>query len=342
MRTKRYIVPVFVPHQGCPHDCVFCNQREITGQEEDVSLSDVENMIDSYLSEIHKNSSDKYVEVAFYGGSFTGIEYSLQESYLKIAFKKKQAGLIDGIRLSTRPDYIDDKIIELLKRYGVTAVELGVQSLDSSVLISSNRGHTVGDVTKACKLIKDAGFMLGLQMMIGLPGDEGSASFATADMMVLLKPDFVRIYPTLVIKNTELESLYKENLYKPLSIGEAVDISSDVYKRFLKNDITVIRIGLQPTDDLSDGSSLETGPYHPAFRQLVESKLYKETIEEALEEYESIKSFKIYISSKEISNVVGLNRSNLNYFENKLDLSFTKKEISIDLFLLITAITPCE
>lgn len=314
-----------MPHKGCPHDCVFCNQRKITGHTVDKSLADVEMMIDTYLEDIHMKTNDKHVEIAFYGGSFTGIEFSLQESYLKIAYKKKKAGLIDGIRLSTRPDYIDEKIIGLLKKYEVTGVELGVQSLDENVLFRSNRGHTIADVIRACNLIKAAGFQLGLQMMIGLPGDNGIASCDTADKIITLKPDFVRIYPTLVVKDTELEALYKANIYLPLTVEEAVAITLNVYKKFLITNVNVIRIGLQPTDDLSSGSSLESGPFHPAFRQLVESALYKETIEDVLDEYEGVKSLKIFIPSKEISNIVGLNRDNLNYFEEKYKL----KKISV-------------
>lgn len=321
MTTKSYIVPVFVPHQGCPHDCVFCNQRNITGYSNDMSLKDVEVMINTYLDDINKKTNEKYVEIAFYGGSFTGIEYSLQEEYLNIAYKKKKAGLIDGIRLSTRPDYIDENIISLLKKYGVTSVELGVQSLDERVLFNSNRGHTLADIIRASNLIKAAGFNLGLQMMIGLPGDDGIASCISADKIITLKPDFIRIYPTLVIKDTELENLYKKKLYTPLSVDQAVNLTLTVYKKFLAADIKVIRIGLQPTDDLSNGCSLEAGPYHPAFRQLVESTLYRDAIDEYLDDFDYVNDLKLYVPSKEISNAVGLNRSNLNYFEEKYDLS---------------------
>ncbi len=324
MEVKHYIIPVFVPHNGCPHDCVFCNQREITGQEEDSPVKELEAMIDLYLEDILKKDTNKFVEVAFFGGSFTGISHSLQEAYLKIAYKKKKEGLIDGIRLSTRPDYIDAGILEFLKEYGVTTIELGVQSLMDSVLITANRGHTISDIVRACNLIKAAGFSLGLQMMIGLPGDEGYSSFETSLKMISLKPDFVRIYPTLVIKNTELEKMYQNGYYDPFTLEEAVEITASVYKQFLMAEIPVIRIGLQPTDDLSEGSSLIAGPYHPSFRQIVESALYKEAIEDALEEIDVIDRITLYVPAKEISNVVGLNRSNLDYFEKKYSIKKIK------------------
>lgn len=325
MDVRRYIIPVFVPHLGCPHDCVFCNQRKITGLENETSLLDVEVMIDSYLEEISKNINEKYVEIAFYGGSFTGIDDILQESYLKIAYKKVKSGLVGGIRLSTRPDYINEEILDRLKKYGVKTIELGVQSLDKKVLIKSNRGHTIADVVNACKLIRDYKFNLGLQMMIGLPGDMGQSSELTAEKIINLNPDFVRIYPTLVVKDTDLEVMVNNCEYKPLSIEDAVDVTTAVYKKFIKAKIDVIRIGLQPTDDLSNGTNLIAGPYHPSFRQLVEGKLYSDIMSNVLSEFESIESIIIEINSKEISNIVGLNRVNLNYFENLYKL----KKISV-------------
>ena len=246
MTMKTYNIPIFVPHRGCPFDCVFCNQKRITGTQKEVTADDVHNIIGEYLKTLP--SKNRRIEAAFFGGSFTGIPINEQSELLAAANEYLKKGDIDGIRLSTRPDYIDKEILDNLLKYGVTTIELGVQSMDDSVLKSSNRGHTREDVINAVKLIKEYPFTLGLQMMTGLPGDTDEKSLYTADEIIKLKPDIVRIYPTLTIKDTFLEKMYLTGKYKPQSVDEAVNLAKQLLLKFEKNNITVIRVGLQSTD----------------------------------------------------------------------------------------------
>lgn len=280
---KHYIIPIFVPHKGCPHDCIFCNQKKITGQNREITSSDVEKIIHEYLSTINKKES--YVEVSFYGGSFTAIPIKQQNELLEVAKKFLDEDKIDAIRLSTRPDYINHSILNNLKSYGVKNIELGAQSMDDDVLKKLCRGHTSEDVKEASKLIKEYGFNLGLQMMIGLYGDTEEKDIKTAEEIIKLKPNFVRIYPTLVVKDTYLEVLYNNGLYKPLEVEEAVEVSKKLYKLFMKNGIYIMRIGLQASEDFTLGKNVVAGPFHPAFRELVESKLLNEMIEYIVKSY---------------------------------------------------------
>ena len=226
MGRRYFIIPIFVPHLGCPHDCVFCNQKRITGLSTDITIEDARRIIEEHLATFPKEN--RTVEVAFFGGSFTGIDRSIQESLLSLAYSYKESGRIDGIRLSTRPDYIDEAILDLLTKYGVDTVELGVQSLDEEVLYKSGRGHNREVVYKAAELIKSYGINLGLQMMLGLVDDTREKSINTAKELIALDPYCVRIYPTLVIKDTYLEKLYLNKEYRPLTVEEAVDWASDI------------------------------------------------------------------------------------------------------------------
>lgn len=223
MNNKHYIIPIFVPHKGCPHDCIFCNQKKITGQIEEVKAKDVKTKIENYLNTIPKDSS--YIEVAFYGGSFTAIPFEYQEQLLKAAFLYVEAGSVASIRVSTRPDCIDVRISENLKRYGVKVVELGVQSMDETVLKLCNRGHSPEDVVNAVGILKEFGFTVGVQMMIGLPGDTEKKAVKTAKDLIALKPDIARIYPALTIKNTYMEEMYLRGEYQPLTLDAAVELS---------------------------------------------------------------------------------------------------------------------
>ena len=226
MTMKTYNIPIFVPHRGCPFDCVFCNQKRITGTQKEVTADDVHNIIGEYLKTLP--SKNRRIEAAFFGGSFTGIPINEQSELLAAANEYLKKGDIDGIRLSTRPDYIDKEILDNLLKYGVTTIELGVQSMDDSVLKSSNRGHTRKDVINAVRLIKEYSFTLGLQMMTGLPGDTDEKSLYTADEIIKLKPDIVRIYPTLTIKDTFLEKMYLTGKYQPQSVDEAVNLAKQL------------------------------------------------------------------------------------------------------------------
>lgn len=298
MSNTHYIIPIFVPHEGCPHDCVFCNQNSITGTSNVVTTEFVDETVKEYLKTINKKNAT--LEISFFGGTFTAINIDKQKQLLSVAKKYKEDGIIDYIHLSTRPDYINDEILTNLKEYSVDIIELGVQSLDEEVLLKSGRGHTSEDVVKASKLIKQYGFTLGHQIMLGLPGDNFDKDIYTAKKVVEMKPDIARIYPALVVKNTPMEKMYKLNTYKPYSLEEAVDISKIIYSMFQGNNINVIRIGLQPTEEINYGKELVAGPFHPSFRELVEGSLYNEILLENLQECKE-KDIKLYINSKDIS-----------------------------------------
>jgi len=337
MSNSYHIIPIFVPHIGCPHDCVFCNQKKITGFSTDVTDIEVHSKISEYLKTIPNSNSN--LEVAFYGGSFTGIDTSIQEKLLKAAFSFKEQGYIDRIRLSTRPDYINKEILLLLKKYSVDVIELGVQSMDDLVLAKSYRGHSKEDVINAAKLIKSFGFKLGLQMMIGLPGDNKSKDLYTADSIIKLKPDFVRIYPTLVIKNTFLAKQYLTGEYKPLSLENAVDICTELLLLFNYYSINVIRIGLQPTDNITSNEDILAGPFHPSFRQLVESNIYNLVLNMFFSEIKvNSNNITIIVNKKEISNLVGQNSKNIQHLKKLYNLSKIKvigKDISKNLFQVV-------
>ena len=320
MKIKHHIIPIFVPHVGCPHDCVFCNQKKITGISTDITSKEVDNTIKSYLQTIPESNQE--LEVAFYGGSFTAIDKDIQKELLGVANEYKIKGLIDRIRLSTRPDCIDKDVLKLLKDYGVDIIELGVQSLEQDVLDKSNRGHSKEDVYEAVRIIKQSDFTLGLQMMLGLPGDTKERSIYTAKEIIKLEPDFVRIYPTLIVKDTYLETLFFEQRYVPLSVDEAVDISSIILMLFEYNNINVIRIGLQPTENISaESGEVVGGPFHPSFRQLVESKIYGLILDEFLEEsLMKGADIKIEVNKKEVSNIVGQKSSNIKIIREKFNL----------------------
>ena len=277
MSKNYYIIPVFISHQGCPHQCVFCNQDRIAGKYEEVFASDVRKIIDEYLETINSNGAT--IEVSFFGGTFTAIDVNKQKELLEVAREYKEKGLIHKIRLSTRPDAILPYILGYLKEYKVDIIELGVQSLDDEVLRKAGRGHSVNDVIVASKLIKEAGFTLGHQIMPGLPGDSFEIDIETTKKSIEMKPDICRIYPSLVIKDTPMEDMYNRGEYIPYSLDEAVYISGEMLKLYNDAKIKVIRIGLQPTDTITTGKDIVDGPFHPAFRELVEGHLICETLD---------------------------------------------------------------
>jgi radical SAM superfamily enzyme len=312
IKRKHVNIPVFISHEGCPNDCVFCNQRKITAKVDAMTLSEVSEQIKTYSSTL---DDDAYVEIAFFGGSFTGIDAALQEKYLKLAYEYKKAGKIHAIRLSTRPDYITSEILDRLKLYEVDTIELGVQSLDEEVLKASNRGHLVTDVYEAVRLIRSYGFRLGIQLMVGLPQDTKERAILSAKLTALLKPEFVRIYPTLVIKETKLLELTHGGIYQPLSLEAAVDWTKEMYQVFLLSHIPVIRIGLQPTDLIAEGKEVIYGPFHPAFRQFVESSYFLDCIKKMLSTQNitvnDTSVIKILCNPKDLSQVIGHKRMNL-------------------------------
>jgi len=259
-------IPIFIPHLGCPNDCVFCNQRHISGEHHNVcDEQQLRQKIEAYL---RTGGDHEDIEIAFFGGSFTGIDPKVQKFYLEIATEYvKQYGL-KGIRMSTRPDYISEEILGFLKAYPVSAIELGVQSLEPKVLELSKRNHTVEDVYQAVRLIRETNIELGLQVMLGLPGDSKDSFEATIERLIQIQPKTLRIYPTLVITHTELENLYMQGKYQPLLVEEAVSMVAQVLPKILEADIDIIRIGLQANEELNAGAFV-AGPYHPAFGELV-------------------------------------------------------------------------
>lgn len=314
MSKQNYIIPIFVPHKGCPHNCIFCNQKRITGQIQMQTESDIDNQISRYLKTIKRDNVN--IEIAFFGGSFTAIPKKEQNQYLSIANKYLKNGDINAIRLSTRPDYINNDILDNLKKFGVSIVELGVQSMDEEVLSASQRGHSTKDTISAINTLKEKEFTIGVQLMVGLPNDSKSKCLETTRQVVSLKPEFTRIYPALVIKDTYMEFLYKSGRYEPLELFEAVDICREMLINFESNDINVIRIGLQPTNDMQLGKNIVAGPYHPSFRQLVENEIYKGMIAFVLNiaKVTSDSVVTITSGSRNYSNVIGQKKSNIKYF----------------------------
>lgn len=328
---KQYIIPIFVPHLGCPNDCIFCNQKSISGQQKMITKEDVKKTIEFYLENIRDKQAKK--EVAFFGGSFTGIEKEKQEELLKTAYEYIKSGEINSIRVSTRPDYIDKQRLKLLKKYKVETIELGVQSANDYILKRSNRGHNFEDVKRASRLIRWNGFKLGHQMMVGLPESTRIDEINTAKELIKLKPKMVRIYPVLVIKNTKLEKEYLEEKYTPLTVVQAVEISKELVKMFNKKGIEIIRIGLQNTDTITDpdeeGSEVVAGPYHPAFRQLVESGLWYDAIVEKIKKLNvKVKKVQVTVNPQDANNVIGHKKENIEKLKEMYTLDLIVKQDS--------------
>lgn len=326
---KQYIIPIFVPHLGCPNDCIFCNQRSISGQPKMITKEDIEKTIEFYLTNI--KDKDAKIEVAFFGGSFTGIDIEKQEEYLKVAYEYIKKGKIQSIRISTRPDYIDKNILKRLKKYKVETIELGVQSANDYILKRANRGHLFADVKKASKLIRWYGFKLGHQMMVGLPESTRLDEVNTAKELIKLKPKIVRIYPVLVIKNTKLEKEFMEEKYTPLTVVQAVETCKELVSMFNKKGIEVIRVGLQNTDEITDpnteGSEVVAGPYHPAFRQLVESGLWYDTIVSKIKQLNvKVKKVQVTVNPQDVNNVVGHKRENIEKLKDMYILDLIVKQ----------------
>ena len=311
---KEYIIPIFVPHLGCPHKCTFCDQKKISGVQKQVTAKDVEETIEYYLKNFKDNS--KYVEVAFFGGSFTAIDEKIQNALLEAANRYIDQGKVNSIRISTRPDYIDKNILKRLKKYNVKTIELGVQSTNDYILSRCQRGHTFADVKKASKLIRWHGFTLGHQMMVGLPESTELDEINTAKDLMKLKPKIVRIYPVLVIKGTELAEEYNNGEYMALTVEQAVERSKEAMKLFNKANVEVIRLGLQNTEEISDPttdkSQVVAGPYHPAFRQLVEGSMWYDEIVNEIKKFNTkVMKVKIIANPENVNNIIGHKKENI-------------------------------
>lgn len=312
------IIPFFIPHAGCPFTCVFCNQWEISGAEEVVRPEEIGPFVEEYLKRALR-WPDRHVEIAFYGGSFTALPAERQVAYLQAAAAQKKKGLIAGIRLSTRPDFINDEIVERLLAYGVTTVELGVQSLADEVLQQTCRGHSAQDAFDALGVLRKYPLAVGYQLMLGLPGDSPALARLTLEKTVQAAPDFVRIYPALVLKGTTLAKWYREKKYQPWSLELAVQTAAEWLGTFSFYEIPVIRLGLQSVENLAEGRDLLAGPYHPAFGELVESFLFLQQMEIGVEQLTKREDEKLslFVHPKAQSKVIGQNRRNIIHLQQK-------------------------
>lgn len=315
MSNAHYIIPIFVPHEGCPHNCVFCNQNTITGVSNLVSADYVRNTIEEYIKTIPNKNA--VIEVSFFGGTFTAIDMRKQKELLEVAKEYKDRGIVKYIHLSTRPDYIDDEILTNLKNYNADVIELGIQSLDKEVLLKSGRGHSDIDALKASKLIKEYGFTLGHQIMLGLPGDNFEKDIETARRSIGMKPDICRIYPALVIKDTPMENMHKRGIYKPYTLDECIRICKIVYGMYVANDINVIRVGLQPTKEINKDGDIVAGPFHPAVRELVEGSIINDMIFEYLRG-KNAAEIEIIINEKDISKLYANKKEFFNNLKHQL------------------------
>ena len=321
---KHSIIPIFIPHNGCKNDCVFCNQKSITARSESPSESQVISIVERNLSTINR-ANVQTTEIAFFGGSFTGLNMNQQNKYLDIAKRYKDDLKVDYIRISTRPDYIDKEILNNLKEHRVDIIELGAQSFDDQVLKLSGRGHDASCICNAASLIKSHGFKLGIQLMVGLPGDAKEKALYSTEQTISLKPDMARIYPTIVLNDTKLKEMFNNGEYKPFGEDEMIEIVSLMYSKLKENNITVLRVGLKSTDLISRESDLVFNDYHPAFRQLVEGKLALAQMENALkdemnknpsiEDHEAEILF--YAQERSISSLSGHKKANRIFLKNK-------------------------
>lgn len=329
---KHFTIPIFIPELACPHQCVFCNQRKISGHQESPSLNEIKTIIEEHLATIPQENS--HIEIGFFGGNFTGIEIDEQENYLKVVQPYLKDGRVSGVRLSTRPDYINQEILNLLKKYNVSIIELGAQSMDEDVLEKSGREHSIDDVISASNLVVENGFFLGLQMMIGLPGDSFEKSRITAQKIIELKADNTRIYPTLVIKGTKLEDLFNNGNYQPLSLEEAVNWSKELFLMFEKANVNIIRMGLHPSEDIL-GDDFLAGPFHQSFKELVLTEIWNDIFKQKF----SIKTendITILVSPLQLNYAIGYKAKNKLYLQKfykkvkfKTDASLEGRDIKI-------------
>ena len=308
---KKFIIPVFLPEKGCPHKCVYCNQKTITGEKESIVTSHY--VIDAVYRFASYAGKERLPGIlAFYGGNFLGISEKEITVLLEVARRLQMENVIDAIRFSTRPDTITKRTLDLISEFSIQAVELGVQSMDDSVLKSAARGHTAKDVEDAVILLKKYGFVTGLQMMIGLPDDSKEKCLATAKSIALLDPAFTRIYPTLVIKGSPLEQLFKNGKYNPISLKEAVFQTADAYEVFESQSVPVIRMGLQAGDGLVPGETIIAGPYHPAFGELVFSEVFFRKIVDKIQKSGNVRDrLTILTHPGDISKVRGQHNANI-------------------------------
>lgn len=316
MSARECVIPVFVPHYGCAHRCVFCDQRRISGSEGCATAETVREAIRTAAA-LPRSGAKR--QLAFYGGSFTAIPAEKQEELFAAASEAIARGEIDALRLSTRPDAIDDTVLARLRRYGVEAIELGAQSMDEEVLVLSGRGHTAGDVERAAAAIKAAGFTLVLQMMTGLPGDSTEKDLETARRLIALRPDGVRIYPTVIVRGTELWELWQRGAYREHTVEDAVEVCARLLPLFEEAGIPVIRLGLNPTEELSSGEAAG-GAYHPALGELVKSRVMLGKMRALLSDVPRGSRVVLGVEGRLLSQAIGQRRENLRRLEREFAL----------------------
>ena len=308
---RHYNIPIFLPELACPFRCVYCNQFSITGKQQLPDIQEVKNTIDKYLCSFKEK--DRFVEVAFFGGNFTGLPEKMQDDFLKIVQPYLEKGVVDGIRCSTRPDYIDEKRVKVLKSFGMKNIELGAQTTNDVILQKCGRGHTFKDIENASQIIVGEGITLGLQMMIGLPFDTFEDDLQTAKDIVRLGAKETRIYPCIVVKDTELEKLYNKGEYKPLSLDDAVGQSATLYEYFNENDVKVLRIGLHTSEDLN-GAAYVAGPYHKNFAEMVYSRLWGRKFDKMNADSDD---FYIEVPKNELNHAIGYKGENKRKLEQR-------------------------
>lgn len=309
MDGKRHSnISIFIPHMGCPHACSFCNQRVISSTVSAPSADDVRRTLEDACERLQGG----YSEIAFFGGSFTAVDRSYMISLLEAAYPFVKSGKVCGIRCSTRPDCIDGEILDILKSYGVTSIELGAQSMDDSVLSANGRGHTAAQVEKASAMIKEYGFELGLQMMTGLYGSSLEKDIETAKHIAEIRPDTVRIYPTVILKGTRLGELFESGAYKPYPFDTAAEICADMLEMFEQNGIRVIKLGLHASETVE--ADMLGGFYHPAFREICEGILFRREIERHIKEKGK---YTVCTAPNAVSKAAGQKKCNLKYFSEK-------------------------
>jgi len=305
------VIPIFIPHRGCPHDCMFCNQQKISGYDRNNAASvAVAETIDEWLE---RNEDRNEVQVAFFGGSFTCLPVGEQVELLSAVQPYIEQDKVNTIRLSTRPDCIDRSVCNLLKEYNVGVVEIGAQSFSDTVLQQSLRGHTAEQSRNAFRLLKDSGMQVGLQLMPGLPGETSGSFLHGIDEVIALRPDFVRLYPVLVVQDSGLEKLYHAHRYRPLSLNKAIVLTARCYEKLNQAGVRVIRMGLQPSASLVQ--SVVAGPYHPAFGELVHSRIWLKKIRARLGFLLPKQTLLIHISHRDMSAVVGMKKQNIKRLE---------------------------
>jgi histone acetyltransferase (RNA polymerase elongator complex component) len=310
---KHRNIAFFIPHLGCKHRCSFCEQRSISGEENKISADEVFETASKELETLSETER-KDTEIAFFGGSFTAIEREKLLSFLKVGKSLIEKYSIKGIRISTRPDALSEEILDILKEYGVSDIEIGAQSTDAKVLLLNDRGHTREDIFVASEKIKKYGFGLGLQIMPGLFGDTKETIEKTVADVLKIKPDTLRVYPTLVVRGTKLEKLYNEKIFTPLTLEDAAEICSKMLEPMEDSGIEIIKMGLHSEKSLEE--NLVAGPYHPSFKEICESRLFCDKIEDEMNK-RNLKSADVFVSPKSISKALGNRRENLEKLSKK-------------------------